>query len=358
MNSIVDRVILLLFATLCSLLHHDPILIILPLLITITITSINEFFTKEKLALAFVCGYLFLCLLNPAFLLFLPVLLYDVFMTKYQYIGFVGLVPLFIFLEEYALSETIIWLCIVAVAFWLRRKTVQYMNLHQQYISQRDSLTELSLTLKNKIAELTQKQDDDVMLATLNERNRIARDIHDNVGHLLTSSILQLGALISVTHDESMKESLAVLKNTLSKGMDSIRSSVHNLQDDSVDLYAQINHIVKEFTFCKSDLIYDMSDNIPIQIRYAIIAIAKEAFANIIKHSNATQVTVSLYEHPKLYQLIILDNGTKISPINTNGIGLENMKQRVAALNGIIHISNTNGFRIFVSFPKETSANY
>lgn len=195
------------------------------------------------------------------------------------------------------------------------KKTIQHATLQQQFITQRDTLTELSITLEQKVAELMQKQDDDVTLATLNERTRIAREIHDNVGHLLSSSILQLGALMAITKDESTKQNLSILKDTLSTGMDSIRSSVHNLQDNAVDLYSQVNRIVKEFTFCKAELNYDMTETIPIQSRYAVIAIVKEALANVIKHSNATHVTISLYEHPKLYQLIISDNGTKKAQI-------------------------------------------
>lgn len=352
MHSIVDRIILLLFATLTCFLNADPRQAIIPLLVVITLTCVNEFFAKDKLALFLFFAYGVVCLLIPPFLIFLPVLLYDLFSTKYKLSGFLGFLPLLIHLSRIPLSEIAILFCMVAGAYWLRRKTIQHVALQQQYIIQRDTLTELSLTLEQKVSELMQKQDDDVTLATLNERNRIAREIHDNVGHLLSSSILQLGALMAVVKDEPTKENLSVLKDTLSTGMDSIRSSVHNLQDDAVDLYQQVNHIVKEFSFCKADLIYDMTETMPVQTRYTIIAIIKEALSNIIKHSNATQVTVSLYEHPKLYQLIVTDNGTKNNTHTGYGMGLENMKQRVAGLNGIINISNTTGFRIFISFPK------
>ena len=82
-----------------------------------------------------------------------------------------------------------------------------------------------------------------------------------------------------------------------------------------------------------------------------IIAILKEALANVIKHSNATEVKICLFEHPSLFQVIIQDNG-RVFKTNPNGIGLENIRQRVDALKGIVNFETTNGFKIFISFQK------
>ena len=77
---------------------------------------------------------------------------------------------------------------------------------------------------------------------------------------------------------------------------------------------------------------------------------------NTIKHSNATKLSITIKEHPAFYQLLIEDNGTTADTsrrsADTSGIGLTNMKERVNAIHGIIHISNEQGFRIFVSVPK------
>ena len=56
--------------------------------------------------------------------------------------------------------------------------------------------------MEQKNKELLEKQDYEIQVATLNERNRIAREIHDSVGHLLSRSILQLGALKAVHRQE------------------------------------------------------------------------------------------------------------------------------------------------------------
>ncbi|HBL84829.1 MAG TPA: two-component sensor histidine kinase [Clostridiales bacterium] len=209
----------------------------------------------------------------------------------------------------------------------------------------------LMLEIKNK--ELIEQQDNEINLATLNERNRIARDIHDNVGHMLSSSILQIGAILATAKDDTTKESLKSINTTLSNAMTSIRDSVHDLHEQSIDLYNEVRILVDKFTFCTVDLDYDVQSNPEKKLKYCFITVIKEALSNVIKHSNATKVSIILREHPALYQLVIQDNGTKPDRENSVGIGLTNIKDRVAAFNGNVNIMADKGFRIFISISKE-----
>jgi signal transduction histidine kinase len=134
--------------------------------------------------------------------------------------------------------------------------------------------------------------------------------------------------------------------------MDSIRKSVHDLREQSIDLKNEIRFITDNFTFCPVDLQYDIQSGPEKNLKYCFIAITKEALANIIKHSNATQAYVILREHPALYQLIIKDNGTKAQIADNEGIGLKNISDRVAAFNGNFNINTSDGFEIFISIPK------
>lgn len=208
------------------------------------------------------------------------------------------------------------------------------------------------MQLERKNKELLEKQDYEINLATLKERNRIARDIHDNVGHLLSRSILQIGALLAINKDEETKESMELIKDTLSEAMNSIRTSVHDLHDESIDLQAEIQKLIDNFKFCSIKLDYDVKTSLAINIKYCYIAVTKEALSNIINHSNATKVLVIIREHPALFQLVIQDNGTKSSYNSENGIGIKNITDRVAALGGNVNISTEKGFRIFISIPK------
>ncbi len=141
--------------------------------------------------------------------------------------------------------------------------------------------------------------------------------------------------------------------------MNSIRESVHDLHKDSFDLKIATEAILEELKNFKIDFEYDVSENADKNIKYVFITILKEAVTNIVKHSNGDSVVIIMRELERNYQLLIEDNG-KVSPNSENyikeineGIGLTNMEERVKGLSGIINFSIENGFRIFISVPKE-----
>ncbi|HBD42009.1 MAG TPA: histidine kinase, partial [Lachnospiraceae bacterium] len=98
----------------------------------------------------------------------------------------------------------------------------------------------------------------------------------------------------------------------------------------------------------KISLEYDVEGTLPNPIKYAFIAIVKEAVNNIQKHSNAKNASIRVCMHPGFYLLSIADNGTKISTTDSRGIGLSNMEERVRALNGVIRFDTENGFKITI----------
>lgn len=353
MNAILNKIILTFGSIIMMLLIYKPIEIIIPMLVIISFTSLMEFFNKDKVSLGFFIVYIILSTINPIFLLGIPVIIYDVIITSFQFTGLLALFPFLANLNSMVLGTQVILISLVIVSSILKYKAVKYEKLHKEYINKRDELTEMSINLESKIKDLLTREDSQVNIATLNERNRISREIHDNVGHLLTSSIIQIGAVMAITKEENTKELLGNIKTTLDLGMNSIRDSIHNLHQDSVDLYLQLSNIIKDFKFCQVDFLYEVSSDMEIKYKYAIIAIVKEALANIIKHSNATKVSIRLYEHPSLYQLIIHDNGTKKTMHTESGMGLEGIKSRVNNLNGIVNFNQEEGFKIFISFMKK-----
>ncbi|QIW54090.1 GHKL domain-containing protein [Lactococcus raffinolactis] len=142
--------------------------------------------------------------------------------------------------------------------------------------------------------------------------------------------------------------------------LDSIRKSVHDLHDDAVDLEKALEEIIADFSFCPVDFSYHLSKTIAREVKYNVIAIVKEALNNVMKHSNAKLVQLTVSESEDLYQVMIEDNGTTISPntptnplnIETRGIGLINMTERVKKLHGTITFYSQNGFRIYIKMPK------
>ena len=293
-----------------------------------------------------------LSLIYPAFGCFLPLLFYElaVSLNRIPVIFTAGLLPFLSFRKEPAILP---WatLRLFLIAWFMARKTARLLELEREFRLLRDSSTEYHLLLRQKNRDLIEKQNHEIHIATLKERNRIAREIHDNVGHMLSRSILQSGALSAINHQENLKEPLKELGNTLSLTMTSVRESVHDLHDDSIDLEASVSGLISDFPDYQISLNYDMGPYIPAPVKYCFISVIKEALSNTARHSNGREISIVLREHPSLYQLMIKDNGTN-ARTGSSGIGISNMQERVNTLNGNISISTENGFRIFVSLPR------
>ena len=308
----------------------------------------------------------------PDLLLFFPLLLYQTLSA--------GLFPLAVVefpfwgLLAFRFHKFPEFLCLAGIfgfilAFFLWSHTRQYEIRTRNFRQSRDDSEEHALLLSEKNKALLEKQDYEIYAATLRERNRIAREIHDNVGHVLSRSILMTAACKTINKNEALDPLLGNLEESLNGAMNSIRSSVHDLHDDAVNLEDAIKGLVKDFSFCPVTLTYDMSRQVPREVKYSLISITKEGLSNVMRHSNADSVNILLREHPALYQLCIEDNGTlgsKIPDIQTDadsnkmetvsgGMGLSNIRDRVKALGGTVQITQEKGFRIFVTIPKSGS---
>lgn len=346
--------------------------------------SADELFVAAALAaLLYACGnilmrqewgkrgltviYMILSFICPQFLLFTPVVLYGILGDR-DYVAAAALEVLCVW-RYGPVSPAVVCLTVVGsmVAGLLQSQADRYLKLEEKFCKTRDDGAEKNLLLKEKNQSILEKQDYEIYTATLRERNRIAREIHDNVGHMLSRAILMVGAMKAVHGDGRLSASMEQLEETLNAAMTSVRKSVHDIHDESVNLKEILESLVKEFSFCPARLEYDMGYDVPREIRYSFIAIVKEALHNISEHSNATRAEVIAREHPAFYQLIIEDNGTAgskslkytqdglLGSDGSSGIGLKNMKDRVDSFGGNIDIRRGRGWRIYITVPKKTN---
>lgn len=352
MTRIIDKGILLLFGGILVFQVNEFTIPVVALLTAIIMASLNIYFTNKKIVGGILLLFLFLSMIEPAFTYFLPLVFYDSCWFGLWF-GVLGVVPAYLAMTQYSDWKVGAWVVASLIAALMAYKTKKLEELKLDIISLRDTSTELNLVMTERNKELIEKQDYEIHVATLKERNRIAREIHDNVGHMLSRSILQVGALTTVHKEEPLHQQLASVNDTLNQAMNSIRESVHDLHDDSIDLRQAIMEATKEIKE-KYELHfkYDMSNQVPRKIKYCFITTVKEAMSNIIKHSNADKIDIIFREHPAFYQLSIEDNGTGTSNHTDTGMGLSNMRERVEGLNGTIHIHTEQGFKIFISIRK------
>ena len=261
-------------------------------------------------------------------------------------------------LQDTILNDILEVVLLMAFAIMLSYFTELLLGYQMKLHSMRDASMEHDMLMEQMNHQLIEKQNAQIYNATLKERNRIAREIHDNVGHMITRSILQVGAIGVINTDEKLKEPIADLKSTLDTAMDSMRKSVHDLYDESVDLRQALAKLKPTDSAFAFSLEYDCEDDVQRDVKYAFIAIAKEAVNNAVKHSNGDEIRIIVREHPAFYQLEIMDNGTSVderslSGETGDGIGIKNIKERVAAIGGTMRIKADDGFMIFVTLMKK-----
>ncbi len=355
MRTITAQALLLLYCFLTVLLVPADTELVVAFLVSLICVSAAGLKLPGRTVAAVMLFFLIAACFCPKLLFFSPVMLYSILECKKYMLGvLLGVLCVFF----YAKNETGIFMILLfgcVFAGLLSYQNEKYRALDEMYRRTRDDGRELNILLEERNKDLLKRQDDEIYTAKLKERNRIAREIHDHVGHMLSRAILMTGALKAVNQNEGMKEPLNQLEDTLNTAMTNVRESVHDLHDDSVNLGEVLLELAKEYTFCRAELTYDMGYVLSKEVKYGFIAIVKEALNNVSKHSNASRVEIVAREHPGLYQLIIEDNGTEKGKqsAGADGIGIRNMKDRVRAMGGSIQISRERGFRIYISVPKK-----
>lgn len=251
----------------------------------------------------------------------------------------------------------------VVAATLLSLRTAQLEREQQRMHRIRDELQERALALEARNRDLADRQDYEVELATLAERARIAREIHDNVGHQLTRASLQTEALRVVHADEPrVAADFADVKRTVDEALQLVRTSVHALNDNAVDLSVQLERIVEG---ARSDggpqiELEVMAEHAPANVANCFAAVLREALSNTMRHACAHAVTVRCMEHPSFYKLIVTDDGTggvqASSRGAAEGMGLASMRERIEALGGTFTAgprAGAGGWRVFATVPKQ-----
>ncbi len=198
--------------------------------------------------------------------------------------------------------------------------------------------------------------------AKLQERNRIAREIHDALGHLLTAQSIQLeNALVFLSSNiDKARTFLLEAQQLGSNALKEVRQSVATLRYNPLQeksLESAIALLLADFQRC-TDIFPDCTLSLPqslsAEIGTTIYRIVQEALTNISKHSTATQVKINLQVTDDYLYLELYDNGKGFNPNqNTTGFGIQGMRERTLALGGQFHIISKPkaGCQIIARFP-------
>lgn len=209
---------------------------------------------------------------------------------------------------------------------------------------------------RNKLAQANEKLRQYALKvenqATLEERNRIAREIHDSLGHSLTALNLQLETALKLSKSDMPRAMtfLATAKELGSKALQDVRQSVSTMRTDplqSQSLEKAITTLAADFyrangilPTCLISLVYPLPQEMSIPI-YRII---QESLTNISKYAQASDVKLELTSIEREIKLIVQDNGKGFDITqNTTGFGLQSMRDRTLALGGEFTINSAPG---------------
>lgn len=317
-------------------------------------------------------AYIIAAVFVPPFVPFAPLALYDIARRvrhEHAWVALgIGVAFVFALVADFRTdaltARTLLLTAILSVAATLLSlRTAQLEREQERMRRTRDELQERALVLEARNRDLADRQGYEVELATLAERARIAREIHDNVGHQLTRASLQAEALRVVHADEpGVAGDFADVKRTVDEALQLVRASVHALNDNAVDLSVQLERIVEG---ARSDggpqiELEVMAEHAPANVANCFAAVLREALSNTMRHACAHVVTVRCMEHPSFYQLIVSDDGAGGVQASgrgaVEGMGLGSMRERVEALGGTFTAgprAGAGGWRVFATVPKQ-----
>ena len=196
-------------------------------------------------------------------------------------------------------------------------------------------------------------------MAETRERNRLAREIHDTLGHSLTGIIAGIDAcetLIDYSIDAT-KQQLHVVSNVARQGMKDVRRSVKALRPDALEtmnLEDAILQIVAEMENTTHTTITFKNDVGDLKFQEdeeeTIYRIVQESVTNSIRHGKADRISIHFEKKYGVLIITIQDNGVGCEQIE-QGFGLRHMMERMNLLNGELEYSGTDGFRIVAKIP-------
>ncbi len=292
----------------------------------------------------------------------------DLFTIKSMAIKIVlGGIILFISAEPFTtadLKDNITCLVLIAILFMLLRyiaslysTKLEAQKLYDKLRISEEKLIEANTELEGYVQSIEE-------ITVLKERNRISREIHDSVGHALSTAIIQLSAMETIAEKEEsqLKEMIKNLRLFINDSFQDVKKAVRELKPSEYDNYQgvfRLQDVCKNFekmTGIKVKTVMSKGEwNLSSKQINHLYRITQEALSNSLKHGKATQVNVIMNFTDDEFIISFNDNGIGTDKIIESGVGLKSIKESAEELNGMVDLKSSkgNGFFIKVMVPRE-----
>lgn len=365
-----DKTILLISTVLITVLSLNGAVVgadVASILVALIIFAMTEIKTESAWAYAMSAALVVSAFFYPRLIVAVPLMVYGVVSAasgnRYLKLAAAAVLTGSVFFFDKIILTAVAVTVLSAIGVYMAFKSVRFEVTEKRLTDKYDEARIASANARRLGEEIMKNADNEIYVARLKERNRIAREIHDNVGHMITRVIVQMQAIKIINKDENVGRQLESVSETLDLAMTGIRKSVHELHDDSIDLSIGINDITSaigdKFEVTVKTSIDSPADN---NIKNAVLGIIKEAVTNISKYSSGDKVLVEVTENNTFWRVKVFDNGS--NPVREKdltddslsdgcGIGLKNIGARATSLGGRASaISDENGFTILATLPK------
>ena len=293
---------------------------------------------------------------GTAFLLLAPLAAYSVvLLPRRGVVAMCGLLLLLLVLVDWSLGES--WRSLL-VGFLSMLASFVFVTVFTRALLDegraRTALDEAHQRLREYAAQIE-------TMATIAERNRLAREIHDNVGHYLTSIHIQLAAARALLEKNPVQAGSAIEKAQVltREGLGQIRGSVaalRTLPTENRSLLEALADLVRETQNAGIAVTLSLLDTLPAlssQVKFTLYRIAQEGLTNVRKHAQAGHIELILdCTNISLVKLGVKDDG--VGAISTTeGFGLLGVHERIQALDGQLRTVSKpgEGFLLEVELP-------
>jgi len=195
-----------------------------------------------------------------------------------------------------------------------------------------------------------------LMLAQEAERRRIAQDLHDHAGQMMTAIIIQLAQMATRAEERQDANAAALrrLHDIAQQGLDDLRALVHELRPSVLDdlglvpaVRSYVDRVVKPAGIEVDLHLLEMAHRLPAEIETVAFRILQEAVTNTLRHARARRVEVRLDRRDRMLIVMIRDDGVGFDPeapgIGRGSLGLHGMRERAQLIGGTLQIMAVPG---------------
>jgi signal transduction histidine kinase len=237
--------------------------------------------------------------------------------------------------------------------------TIVFTIITKQAMTARKRAENLQAELETANAQLRAHAAAAEELATTRERNRLAREIHDGVGHYLTVIKTQLDAAQALLPADPQRaaDSVGKAARLAGEALDDVRRSVGTLAADTTrpPLVETLRHLAADSDAAMTLRIEGTPRPLAAAAEHALFRTAQEGLTNVRKHAAATTATLTLdFRDPARVRLSLVDDGRGATALNGGGYGLRGLRERLALLGGKVVAENRpegRGFALRAEVP-------